>query len=113
MSNFNGRRWTPEENALLRAALDAPNRPSVKVIARQLAQELGRTVDATESRLWWVLNGGRPSRAGKDSKPRADDRSVYRRRCLGCRTSIEDRSPFIRMCDACKKTPAWRAGIHG
>lgn len=112
MSGFQGRRWTEAEIDRLRAALADPARPGIATLAARLAPEMGRTEVAIESRLWWVLNGGRPSRAGKDSKPGEGASARWERRCLKCR-AMTTLPRGIFLCDACKATPEWRAGLHG
>lgn len=103
-----GRPYTPAEDAAIRAAMGPLLRQS-RAIARQLAAELpGRNEDS-------ILNRARYLRIQQDyqkpvARPRAEPPQVWKRRCLGCPETFKATSPFIRMCEACKRSGAWRAG---
>lgn len=110
-------RYSAADIGRMREALSANPGRSLRSIAFDLAADLGRSPEGIMIKLKEIggvpmTRQGRLSRAGEDSKPGAERPSIFHRSCLSCSRSIRVRSPFIRVCDECKKTGAWKAGIH-
>lgn len=103
-----GRPYTPEEDALIRAAMGPLLRQSVAIARELCARMPGRDENSILLRARYLRITQDHQKPGH--RPRAEAPRVWNRRCLGCPDTFKAASPFIRLCDACKRSHAWRAG---
>ncbi|MDA8048875.1 MAG: hypothetical protein M0002_02495 [Rhodospirillales bacterium] len=93
--------WTRQEDEQLR--LMAANGRS----KQDVAQELGRTINAVAARAVATRVRFRSRRHPNDQKP------VFRRRCLRCRNLFDVESRFRFVCDLCHALDEWRSADLG
>jgi hypothetical protein len=93
--------WTSEEDARLRQMAGSG------CTKLEVAQALGRTINAVAARAMATRVRFRSRRNGADEAP------ALRRRCLRCRNFFDVPSRFRFVCDLCHALDEWRGADLG